>query len=364
MEAFSLLANHLRGAATTFTEGGDTANTIIAAAVSPYSSDGEDGPYFDLEFALPEDDIDEEEPTEKDQEDDNKSRKPENGGHGSSYGEDSDHEKETTLNSTVTSDGCTEENVTTSDVLLFNGELVPIESSSVLLHDSDQNCKFPVSVLKAAAKFGVVLLKLKKSKPEQTENMSKKEGNHGEMGRKFFAFKFKVEEVKMPFSSLFSKENDSKVKKQGGESKQNGENLESDGVQEDRKSKKHYFKMVKPLYVRISKGYVGKLKFYGQLDIPGAETCSGILPPVIAAEKGKDGNVKVVDAAASGHSKTSPKQWIQMGLLAGKSRPASAAVAAVPMTKMACNRRDDSLLQVQDGIQGAILHCKRSFNDT
>ncbi|KGN49913.1 probable membrane-associated kinase regulator 5 [Cucumis sativus] len=46
----------------------------------------------------------------------------------------------------------------------------------------------------------------------------------------------------------------------------------------------------------------------------------------------------------------------------GKSKSASAAgglaAAVIPQT----NRRDDSLLQQHDGIQSAILHCKRSFN--
>ncbi|KAK2971388.1 hypothetical protein RJ640_015255, partial [Escallonia rubra] len=46
----------------------------------------------------------------------------------------------------------------------------------------------------------------------------------------------------------------------------------------------------------------------------------------------------------------------------GKSRSASAAVAAAPPgTTTTSQRRDDSLLQQQDGIQSAILHCKRSF---
>ncbi|KZV21109.1 hypothetical protein F511_35473 [Dorcoceras hygrometricum] len=301
----------------------------------------------------PNEDIDEEDPTSKAQGDDNSTRKTENGGetgHGSSNVKYSDYEKEETLNSFVSSDECTKElNATTSsDELLFNGELVHIESSSVLLHESDQNCKFPVSLLKSAAKFGVVLLKLKKSKPEPKESMSKTEENQGETGRKFFAF---------------SRQNDSKEKKQGEEMKQNME-INSDQV--DRKSKQHYYlKMVKPLYVRMSKGYVGTMRFYGQLKISGAETGDRIPPPDNAASgKGKDGRMKVVETALSGYVKTSPKQRIQLGILASKSRPTSVAGAAVPAAKMACNRRDDSLLQVQDGIQGAILHCKRSFNDS
>ncbi|XP_038906856.1 probable membrane-associated kinase regulator 5 [Benincasa hispida] len=49
----------------------------------------------------------------------------------------------------------------------------------------------------------------------------------------------------------------------------------------------------------------------------------------------------------------------------GKSKSASAAgglAAAVSAVVPPPNRRDDSLLQQHDGIQSAILHCKRSFN--
>ncbi|MQM18186.1 hypothetical protein Taro_051171 [Colocasia esculenta] len=47
----------------------------------------------------------------------------------------------------------------------------------------------------------------------------------------------------------------------------------------------------------------------------------------------------------------------------GKSRSASAAIAAVPSPPPTLARRwDDSLLQQQDGIQSAIAHCKMSFN--
>ncbi|XP_010270646.1 PREDICTED: probable membrane-associated kinase regulator 2 [Nelumbo nucifera] len=46
----------------------------------------------------------------------------------------------------------------------------------------------------------------------------------------------------------------------------------------------------------------------------------------------------------------------------GKSRLASSAVAAVQPVGFQARRCDDSLLQQQDGIQSAILHCKRSFN--
>lgn len=46
----------------------------------------------------------------------------------------------------------------------------------------------------------------------------------------------------------------------------------------------------------------------------------------------------------------------------GKSKSASAAGGLAATVAPPLNRRDDSLLQQHDGIQSAILHCKRSFN--
>ncbi|KAH7841443.1 hypothetical protein Vadar_029932 [Vaccinium darrowii] len=56
------------------------------------------------------------------------------------------------------------------------------------------------------------------------------------------------------------------------------------------------------------------------------------------------------------------QQGIRVGTVAGnhlgKSRSTSSAVRAAPA------RRDDSLLLQDDGIQSAILHCKRSYNSS
>ncbi|EPS60089.1 hypothetical protein M569_14715, partial [Genlisea aurea] len=44
----------------------------------------------------------------------------------------------------------------------------------------------------------------------------------------------------------------------------------------------------------------------------------------------------------------------------GKSRTTSATMTGAP----AIRRRDDSLLEQNDGIQGAILYCKKSYNSS
>ncbi|CAL5357790.1 unnamed protein product [Camellia sinensis] len=45
----------------------------------------------------------------------------------------------------------------------------------------------------------------------------------------------------------------------------------------------------------------------------------------------------------------------------GKSRSAASAVGIIPPV---ASKRDDSLLEQHDGIQSAILHCKRSYNSS
>ncbi|KAF3324496.1 putative membrane-associated kinase regulator 2 isoform X2 [Carex littledalei] len=87
-----------------------------------------------------------------------------------------------------------------------------------------------------------------------------------------------------------------------------------------------YFSKIKPFYVKVSKGFGEKLRF-------------GTAEPT---------GIKLVARRLR------------------KSRSASSAVAAVrspqslvvPQTQ----RRDDTLLEKEDGIEGAIAHCKRSFN--
>ncbi|KZV55941.1 putative membrane-associated kinase regulator 2 [Dorcoceras hygrometricum] len=47
-----------------------------------------------------------------------------------------------------------------------------------------------------------------------------------------------------------------------------------------------------------------------------------------------------------------------------KSRSASATSSSMSLPPPSVRRRDDSLLEQHDGIQGAILHCKKSYNSS
>ncbi|KAL2529239.1 putative membrane-associated kinase regulator 5 [Forsythia ovata] len=84
--------------------------------------------------------------------------------------------------------------------------------------------------------------------------------------------------------------------------------------------------MIKPLYVKVSK----------------RQNADDGSSPMKFSESSRVGSFKIVTKHL------------------GKSRSASAAIGLSPSP---ISRRDGSLMQqYEDGIQGAILHCKKSYN--
>lgn len=186
----------------------------------------------------------------------------------------------------------------------------------------------------------------------------------------------------MPIVSLFTRDNSSRASSgtinNNNNKSQKKETSDESGPDEKRVSKdgvQRYLKMVKPLYIRVSKRHGEKPSagFSGQLSVQ-----SPARPEAPKSEKTeavpKSEPPPAVAAAAASCEEKSGKQGkllLPAGLRVvckhlGKSRSASsAAVAAAPVsgaTVKQGRRRDDSLLEQQDGIQSAILHCKRSFN--
>ncbi|KAF5730039.1 membrane-associated kinase regulator 2 [Tripterygium wilfordii] len=406
METFSLLKYWRGTGGDVFGHGGGggcsrsqkrptSSTTAIVAAVtnnvvesSTEDDEDNDGPFFDLEFAVPEEEVGDDKNEEEDEITDVVSDEDEDG-------MDDDREFKFTLSS-GSSNERTDPNpeLSPSDDIFFKGKLVPIEQSSLELDGSEPYSRpqFPVLLLKSATKFRVFMLGLKKSKAtakaEKTESSSddgsatvpanakqqqtsEREIVHEEKSindkqRKPFTVKFKVEEV--PFASLFtsSKNTDKSLK-------QNSNPEESESTTDERLFSKDvmqkYLKKVKPLYVRVSRRYGEKLRFSGQLSLgSGAKQA----PPQSVTQNSPTGEKRQPGAESTEVPTTDGKSEIQKqgNLPAGlrvvrkhlwKSRSASSAVAAAPSPGVS-NRRDDSLLQQQDGIQGAILHCKRSFN--
>lgn len=401
-----------------------TTTTTIVTAVSPSSSsdsdddNDDDGPFFDLEFTLP-DDSDTEEQTkdehsiaaivedfasENDFEEMSTLDEEEGQQNHNNYkevvadvlSEDNEvmegDEIKFTLSSSSSADSV-DPNATLSpsDDLFFKGRLVPVESSS----DSDAITKFPVSsILKSATKFRVLMLNFNKSRTNVREKYKKspapdsssKEGQDKRQQSRFFTVKLKVEEV--PIVSLFTRDNSSKGNTSAGKgSKKCNNDVEVSGsssAPDDKKFSKDvmhkYLKKVKPLYIRVSKRYSEKLRFSGQLSFPKSGASSSSSPPPPHEAEVKSAPEKTADAkpgsqtsevseeVAVVNTKSQKQGNLHAGLRVvckhlGKSRSASsAAMAVAPSAPLTSNRRDDSLLQQQDGIQGAILHCKRSFN--
>ncbi|CAI9288978.1 unnamed protein product [Lactuca saligna] len=392
MEAFSLLrywrSNGGDGSANanvTTSAASPTATTIVTAVSTQTSDTGDDeddendhGPFFDLEFSLPAEGGDDEDTKDGDT------------GNGVDYGEEEEDEEDEeesderelkfTLLSGSSGDSTNDANVSVSpsDELFFNGGFVPVDRTT------ETNLKPPqlrVSLMKSATKLRVMMLKFKKSNVKWSESSeanasgcsdSKEEKQttdqtgEDEGSGKSMTVKFKVEEV--PIVSLFKRHNSSKAPK-----KRQNDDVVSEEKKFSKESMQKYLRKVKPLYVRVSKKYGEKLKFSGQLNLPRATKSSMVASPASEEQKQSPKREKesIPEVSEPPLLMSNAKGLKQGNLPAGlrvvckhlgKSRSASTAVvAAAPPGTISSKRRDDSLLQQQDGIQSAILHCKRSF---
>nr|XP_043634854.1 membrane-associated kinase regulator 5-like [Erigeron canadensis] len=82
---------------------------------------------------------------------------------------------------------------------------------------------------------------------------------------------------------------------------------------------------------------------------------------IIKPSKRFHDKVRLPDNSSSSPATTSifsPRKYL------GKSRSSSSSSAAVKPVPLPALRRDDSALQQQDGIQSAILHCKKSYSSS
>ncbi|KAF5743491.1 hypothetical protein HS088_TW08G00075 [Tripterygium wilfordii] len=175
---------------------------------------------------------------------------------------------------------------------------------------------------------------LKTERTGKTERTTKQQN-------KLFAVKFKFEES--PNQSVSTTSNTSKRRnpvKGGSLPDESSKSFSKDVMQ-------RYLKLIKPLYVKISKRNGEKTKSSGDSSVTSSPASSPATAPLCSPRNERQGNV------ASGFGTVS-KHF-------GKSKSASAATYAPPSP---ASRRDDSLLLQHDGIQGAIMHCKRSFNST
>ncbi|KAI3822144.1 hypothetical protein L1987_09726 [Smallanthus sonchifolius] len=393
MEAFSLL-RYWRSNAGDATSNADvrtsTATTIVTA-VSSQTSETEDeedeeddhGPFFDLEFSLP---------AEGGEDELVKNGETENSiGYGEED-EDEDEEEDSdgsdelkfTLLSGSSGDSTADVNVSVSpsDDLFFKGGFVPVDQTVEI---NSKPLQSRVSLMKSATKFRVMMLKLKKSnsksnaessettesnassssnsKEEQkNDEKTEKADRNGESEDSGKLPAVKLEDV--PTVSLFKRHNSSKAPK-----KKQNENESVSASSEEKKFSKEamqrYLRKVKPLYIRVSKRYAEKLKFTGQASSPAREAQKQ--SPAINPMREKESISEVSEPPLLPSNVKALKQGnLPTGLRVvckhlRKSQSAFTAVAAAPPGAISSKRRDDSLIQQQDGIQSAILHCKRSF---
>uniref|UniRef100_A0A6N2KG17 Membrane-associated kinase regulator 5 n=1 Tax=Salix viminalis TaxID=40686 RepID=A0A6N2KG17_SALVM len=219
-----------------------------------------------------------------------------------------------------------------ADHLLSKRKILPIEPISL-------NPQSPISPLKSAPRSKILMFKKSKSmasqKTEKTgETEYLKATNKKHEGNKLFTVKFKLEEVTN--ISFFTKQNS--LRKQIPH--------ESDDNDTSKRFSKEmiqkYLKLIKPLYIKVSKKQSDKMKFPSDLSV-GSPSSS----PATVQAKEKQVSFPAGIRVVTRHL--------------GKSKSASATTGVSPPI---VSRRDDSLLLQHDGIQSAILHCKKSFNSS
>ncbi|XP_074571786.1 uncharacterized protein LOC141828285 isoform X2 [Curcuma longa] len=367
--------------------------STIGASVLCSSDDNEeeddggddDGPFFDLEFAAVSDG-DEEEAEERGGEEVN--------------GVEEAVERE--FNFTVSSGGGGDEvgfdTLSPSHDLLFKGKLVPFDPSSVVIaggdvSEADPKPQLPAYFLRTATKFRVFLLGLRKPKlspaeaepnSEATAPMATAAPKKEQQQQNKFFIKFKV--VDAPLVSFFSR--DLRAAKNSTEESAHIAGSPTTEAEKKlvREMLQKYLNKIKPLYVRVSRKYAERLRLTSHL--PPADTVAA--EPIAPEAKETDAESEVtpppppspteevappppptpaeetlapppqpVPAVVAGGGKILAAGLRIVCKRLGKSRSASAAVAAVPLPSPP-RRRDDSLLQQQDGIQSAIAHCSES----
>ena len=210
----------------------------------------------------------------------------------------------------------------------------PISKRKVLPIEPISKPQSPISLLRSAPSFRIFTFRKQRrtgSEKTECEKNQKKE-------TKVFSVKLNIEED-FHSTPMLSRDNSTrsfgtKIRNQGTEQPKT-ERVSKEILQK-------YLKLIKPLYVKVSKRYGDKVKLSGEGMTVAASPSSS--PAVGSLRKEKQGSFPAgmrVVAKHLGKSRSS-------GTVAGACSPA--------------NRSDDTLLQQHDGIQSAILHCKRSFN--
>ncbi|GAB4857448.1 hypothetical protein Ancab_015357 [Ancistrocladus abbreviatus] len=248
--------------------------------------------------------------------------------------------------------------------------------------NSKSSFHLAISLLKSATRLRVLTSGLKKSKSQQQprkqmnqskknqqqqQPQQKKRNKNDNSSNKFFTLKFKIEEV--PIVSRFTRENSSRASNAENSSNKQptqqqkhsneGESAPSSYFKDERQK---YLRKVKPLYVRVPKRHGNKLRFSGQLSFGFASKMAALEEADGESAKMKDEKAVAAVGNGGGRGKKQGNLAVGFGVMCKHLGTSKSGSSVVPSARMQSRKRDDSLLQQQDGIQGAILHCKRSFN--
>ncbi|WOK97203.1 putative membrane-associated kinase regulator 2 [Canna indica] len=234
--------------------------------------------------------------------------------------------------------------------LLLNGKVVSLEPSSIVITASNSDVKpyFPgVSLLRSATRFRVFFLGLRKAKPTAAEPSAAAAAlataSTKQQQSRFFV-KFKVDEV--PIISLFARDNGGSRNIPGCRATKpppEGSVAAATSAEDKtlaREVVQKYLNMIKPLYARGSTS---------------RRHCENLRLPREPAPA-KSGLITAVPAASGGGGKNLQAGLKSVGKRLRKSRSASEAITPQPR-----RRDDDSLRELNEGIQSAIAHCKRSL---
>ncbi|CAO2837686.1 unnamed protein product [Amaranthus hypochondriacus] len=340
MEAFSLLkywkstsgSGALLSPHTSLPTSASSTTTIVTS-VSDHDSDDtadNDGPFFDLEFTVPAEYVENE--TESD--DENEEEKE-------AEVIDELDEVEVEEERSLQDNNLT---LSPSDDLFFNGRIVRIDNSE---QSGDKPGQFPIpipiSLFKSASKFRVFILGLKRSKSESKQcpppPISSPQNQNryysSSTNKKFFAVRFKVDDVpvlslltrassnsKSPPPILNEAEDDGKRPQQ-----QKTEERDNNDAKKNTAKKEVVQKYLKMVKIKVSKKN----------------------QKATAKEK-KEKNMRL-------------KQRVNLKVMAKRNLRKSNSAVVHSNDTTSSKKRDDSLLH-QDGIESAILHCKRSFNSS
>ncbi|KAK2983606.1 hypothetical protein RJ640_023140 [Escallonia rubra] len=223
-----------------------------------------------------------------------------------------------------------------------NSSNVVASSPNDVLHKKNSKTHPPISLLRSPPNFRVLMLGFKKSKVEKIETNSFFMATPKHESR--FSVKCKVEEVQI--SSLFARDNSlrSQLQREGfevGIKDERSKRFSKDVVQK-------YLNLIKPFYVKGPRRSGEKARF--------AEAVTPMASPATATAFSPRKNVEEKQGSRVAVFREVCRQL-------GKSRSASSAGRVVP-TPSTVRRRDDTILEQQDGIQSAILHCKRSYSSS